>query len=455
MSSGKDSSTVLGKPGHRLEISYVPITKLKTPEDNPRDHTPRQIKQIARSMSAFGFISPIVIDPECNVIAGVGRVLAARRLGLTEAPTVSVNHLDEKQLKAFRIADNRLTENSTWNERLLGEQLKFLSDSELDFSIEVTGFEIGEIDVYIEGLTQESEQNDPADALPESTKLIPVTRTGDRWLLDDSVVLCADALNEGSYRELLGDQKAVMAFVDPPYNVPIENNVSGLGAIRHRDFGMACGEMSKQQFTEFLTRLFSLLARSSIDGSLHYIFMDWRHMSELLSAGEKTYSELQNLCIWTKNHTGMGAFYRSRHELIFVYKYGRAPHRNNIMLGKYGRDRTNVWSYPSPRTPSEEGNLLALHPTVKPVRMIADAIMDCTARGDIVLDACMGSGSTLLGAERTGRRCFGLEIDPHYVDTIVRRWQAYTRKQAVHAESGKFFNQLEAEAEEARSGGAS
>jgi DNA modification methylase len=330
---------------------------------------------------------------------------------------------------------------------MLGEQLKLLSDAELDFSVEVTGFTVGEIDVYIEGLTKESEQDDPVDALPETEDIISVTRPGDRWLLDESVVVCGDALKEESYRELLGDQKAVMVFVDPPYNVPIENNVSGLGAIQHRDFAMACGEMSKEQFTEFLTRLFSLLALSSVDGSLHYIMMDWRHMSEVLRAGEKAYSELENLCVWTKNHTGMGAFYRSRHELVFVYKSGRAQHRNNIMLGKYGRDRTNVWSYPSPRTPSEEGNLLALHPTVKPVRMIADAIMDCTARGDIVLDPCLGSGSTLLGVERTGRRCFGLEIDPQYVDKVIRRWQAYTGGQAVYAESGRSFNELKAEAE--------
>jgi DNA modification methylase len=241
------------------------------------------------------------------------------------------------------------------------------------------------------------------------------------------------------------DERAAMAFIDTPYNIVIENNVSGLGSVRHHDFAMACGEMSVAQFTDFLARVFFLLARYSLDGALHFICMDWRHLSEVLTAGGQVYIELKNLCVWTKNHTGMGAFYRSRHELIFVYKHGHAQHRNNIMLGKYGRDRTNVWNYPSPRTLSEEGNLLLIHPTAKSVRMIADAMLDCTARGDIVLDGFLGSGTTVIAAERTGRRCFGLELDPLYVDTIVRRWQAYTGEQARLASSGRSFDELEAE----------
>jgi hypothetical protein len=244
------------------------------------------------------------------------------------------------------------------------------------------------------------------------------------------------------------DEKGAMAFIDTPFNVPILGHVSGLGAIRHREFAMGCGEMTSDQFGSFITRIFSLLARYSLDGAIHFICMDWRHMTEVLTAGAQVYSELKNVCVWIKNHTGMGAFYRSRHELIFVYKHGRAPHRNNIMLGKYGRDRTNVWSYPSPRTLSEEGNLLGMHPTPKSVRMVADAILDCTSRGDIVLDGVLGSGTSVIAAERTGRRCFGLELDPLYVDTIVKRWQAYTGEQARLASSSKSFNELEAETEE-------
>ncbi len=238
-----------------------------------------------------------------------------------------------------------------------------------------------------------------------------------------------------------------MVVTDPPYNVPIARNVSGLGEIHHRDFAMASGEMKEAEFTEFLTKALSLHARQAAEGSLHFICMDWRHLGELLAAGKTVYTELKNLCVWVKNHTGMGAFYRSRHELVLVFKHGRAPHRNNIQLGQYGRDRTNVWAYPSPRTPSEEGNLLALHPTVKPVALVADAIMDCTARGDIVLDGFLGSGTSVIAAERTGRRCCGLEIDPQYVDTVVRRWQAFTGGEARHAISEHSFRELETRAE--------
>jgi DNA modification methylase len=236
-----------------------------------------------------------------------------------------------------------------------------------------------------------------------------------------------------------------MVFTDPPYNVPIQGNVSGSGAVRHRDFAMACGEMDEAQFTDFLTQACLLLGRYSTDGSLHFIFIDWRHIGELLAAGHSIYTELKNVCVWIKNHTGMGALYRSRHELIFAFKHGRSAHRNNILLGRYGRDRTNVWSYPSPRTASDEGNLLAFHPTVKPVRLVADAILDCTTRGDIVLDAFLGSGTSVIAAERVGRCCYGLELDPVYVDTTVRRWQAYTGDDARHALSGKLFNELAVE----------
>jgi len=246
------------------------------------------------------------------------------------------------------------------------------------------------------------------------------------------------------------NERAVMVFTDPPYNVPIHNNVSGQGSIQHRNFAMGSGEMDEAQFTSFLTQVCELLGRHSADGSIHFICMDWRHINELLSAGRSVYTELKNVCVWAKNHTGMGAFYRSRHELVFVYKYGRTSNRNNVLLGKYGRDRTNLWSYPGPRTPSEEGNLLALHPTVKPVRLVADAILDCSAPGEIVLDVFLGSGSSVIAAERVRRRCYGLELDPLYADTTVRRWQVYTGESARHASSGKTFNQLEVERAEER-----
>ena len=275
-----------------------------------------------------------------------------------------------------------------------------------------------------------------------------MTQVGDLWLLGSHRVLCGSALEEAAFGGLMQGEQAAMVFADPPYNVPIQGNVSGLGAVQHRDFAMASGEMDQAEYTAFLTKACSLLASYSVEGSLHFVFIDWRHLSELLAAGRQVYTELKNLCVWVKNHTGMGGFYRSRYELIFVFKAGRAAHRNNIQLGRYGRDRTNVWNYPSPRTPTEEGNLLALHPTVKPVALVADAIMDCSTRGDIVLDAFLGSGTTLIAAERTGRRCYGLELDPLYVDTVVRRWQTFTRERARRASDGCWFADLEGEAEE-------
>jgi DNA modification methylase len=431
----------------RVRVIYRPLSELKLDPKNPRSHSSRQVRQIARSIQTFGFNVPVLVDTNDKVIAGHGRILACQLLSWTEAPTIRLDHLSEAQARAFMIADNRLTENSVWDDRLLAEQLKELSELELDFSLESTGFEMGEIDLRIEGLSLDGhEQEDPADVLDAISPGPPVSRRGDLFVLGDRHrIYCGSALEEDSYTALMNTQRAAMVFTDPPYNVAIAGNVSGLGAIRHREFAMACGEMDEAQFSAFLSQTCSLLARYSLDGALHYIFMDWRHIGELLVAGRSVYTELKNVCTWIKNHTGMGAFYRSRHELIFVFKLGRAPHRNNVQLGKYGRDRTNVWNYPSPRTPSEEGNLLALHPTVKPVRLVADAILDCTARGDIVLDSFLGSGTTVIAAERTGRRCFGLELDPLYVDTIVRRWQAYTGESARHTSSGISFNELETE----------
>jgi DNA modification methylase len=248
----------------------------------------------------------------------------------------------------------------------------------------------------------------------------------------------------------MGEERAAMVVTDPPYNVPIDGHASGLGAIHHRPFPMASGEMDGAEFGAFLADAFRNLAAFSIDGSLHFICMDWRHVEELLAAGRAAYDELKNLCVWVKDNGGMGSLYRSQHELVFVFKHGRNGHRNNVQLGQYGRNRSNVWHYPGANSFSrrgEEGNLLALHPTVKPVAMVADAILDCSARGDIVLDAFLGSGTTLIAAERTGRRCYGLELDPAYVDTTVRRWQALTGGSARHGASGRSFDDLAREAE--------
>jgi DNA modification methylase len=434
----------------RLSITYVPTARLKLNPKNPRLHTEKQIQQIARSIETFGFNIPVAIDLNFTVIAGHGRVLAARFLGLSELPTISLEHLTETQLKAFMVADNRLAENSVWDDRLLAEQLRSLSEVELDFSLDVIGFEVGEIDVIIEGTAPDVEgENDPADALPETREGIQVSQAGDLWLLGRHRVYCGNSLNGSSYSALMDGRRADMVFTDPPYNVKIAGHATGLGAIQHKNFKMASGEMSESEFTDFLAQVFALLAFHGVDGSLHYVFMDWRHMREILAAGKQVYSELKNLCIWSKGCGGMGSLYRSAHELVFLFKNGNDGHRNNVQLGQFGRYRTNVWNYPGANSFSrttEEGNLLELHPTVKPVALVADAVMDCTARGDIVLDPFLGSGTTLVAAERTGRVCHGIELDPEYVDTAVRRWQAFTGLIAKHAVSGRTFNELEQEA---------
>jgi DNA modification methylase len=435
---------------HPINVFYHQLDELSLDPTNPRLHGPRQIRQIVQSIEAFGFNVPILVNSNSQVIAGHGRVLAARQLGMKGVPTIRLDHLTEAQAKAFLIADNRLTENSTWDERLLAEELRNLSVLDLDFSLEATGFAMGEIDLKIEGLTSPSENEDPADEVPTNTGPT-VSVLGDLWLLGRHRVYCGSALDDTSYVALMRDELAAAVFTDPPYNVPIAGNVSGLGAVRHRDFVMGSGEMDVAEFTAFLNCSCSLLARHSSDGSVHFVCMDWRHMRELLAAGREVYTELKNVCVWVKDNAGMGTLYRSQHELIFVFKHGRGAHRNNIRLGEYGRNRSNVWHYPGATSfagQRDEGNLSALHPTVKPVALVADALMDCTARSDIVLDAFLGSGTTVIAAERTGRRCYGVEIDPIYVDTIVRRWQAFTRGYARHGKSGRLFNECRAEKEE-------
>ena len=434
----------------RMLIVYCAIDQLKPDLAKPRRHSSKQIRQIANSIETFGFNVPILIDRDGQVIAGHGRLLACRLLGITEVPTLCLDHLTPAQARAFMIADNRLTEIAVWDDQLLAQQLKDLSLLGLDFNIEVTGFEMGEIDLRIASLDDPAQtEADPADVVPE-IPAIPLSKLGDMWLLHRHRLLCGSALDSAVFAALMGEERAATAFIDPPYNVRIDGHAGGLGAIHHRPFPMASGEMDRSQFTAFLGQAFRNLMAFSIDGSIHFVCMDWRHVEELLAAGREAYDELKNICVWVKDNAGMGSFYRSRHELVCVFKHGRNGHRNNIQLGQFGRNRSNVWHYPGANSfarYSEEGNLLALPPTVKPVAMVADAILDCSARGDIVLDAFLGSGTTLIAAERTGRRCHGMELDPGYVDTSVRRWQKLTGGSARHAASGRSFDDLAREAE--------
>jgi DNA modification methylase len=435
-----------------MSIVYRAIDQLKPDPNNARRHSKKQIRQIAHSIKAFGFNVPILIDRDENVIAGHGRLLACRELGMTVVATLCLDHLTPAQARAFMIADNRLSEIATWDDRLLAQQLKDLSLLGLDFTLELPGFEMAEIDLRIASLDDPPEHDDPADLVPEVPAGPPISKVGDVWQLHRHRVLCGSALDSAAFVVLMGEKRATMVFSDPPYNVPIDGHASGLGATHHRPFPMASGEMNRTEFTTFLGDAFRNLTAFSVNGSIHFICMDWRHLDELLTAGRDAYGELKNLCVWVKDNAGMGSLYRSQHELVFVFKHGRNGHRNNVQLGRFGRNRSNIWQYrraSSFARCGEEGNLLALHPTVKPVAMVADAILDCSARGDTVLDAFLGSGTTLIAAERTGRRCYGMELDSLYVDTIVRRWQALTGGSARHAAIGRSFDDLAREAEAA------
>jgi len=444
------------QPDRRVAVVYRSLRELRADPANPRVHSPRQIRQIAESIEVFGFNVPVLIDANLNVIAGHGRLKACELLGWSEVPTIVLDHLSSAQTRAFMLADNRLTEKSQWDDQLLGEQLHALSLLDLDFDLEVTGFDMGEIDFRIEQLTSTAEDQ-AAEQLPPLPPGPPVTCLGDTWLLGEQRVHCGSALEPSAFSTLMQGQRARAVFIDPPYNVPIAGNVSGLGTVKHGEFIMGSGEMSEAEYTSFLVKACSLHTQHSTDGALHFVCMDWRHLAELLAAGRAAHYKLENLCVWAKDTPAMGSFYRSQHELIFVFKHGHRPHRNNIRLGQYGRNRSNVWQYPGANSfsrTSEEGNLLALHATPKPVAMVADAIVDCTSRHDIVLDGFLGSGTTVIAAERTGRRCFGLELDPLFVDTIVRRWQAFTRMDARHATSGRSFKELMVEVNKNPRGGA-
>jgi DNA modification methylase len=420
-------------------IRRVPVGSLVARASNPRTHSIAQIRQIADSIREFGWTSPVLVDGDDRVIAGHGRLEAAKLLGLAEIPVLRIDHMTETQKRAYVIADNRLAENAGWDDNLLSVELQGLL--EMDFEVTLTGFATAEIDGLL--MAGSDDGPDARDELPEAETGFRVCEPGDLWILGKHRVLCADATRPESWKELMGGELAQMVFTDPPYNVPIGGHVSGLGANKHREFAMASGEMTEDQFTAFLKDVLGNLADHSSDGSIHYVCMDWAHLWELLSAGRAAYDDLKNICVWAKTNGGMGSLYRSQHEMVAVYKKGRAPHVNNVELGRHGRYRTNVWTYAGMNTfGAERDEALAMHPTVKPVKLVEDAILDCSDRGAIVTDAFLGSGTTLIAAENTGRRCFGLELDPLYVDLIIRRWQAMTGEEAVHAKSGLGFEVL-------------
>ena len=425
-----------------LSVVYRTVASLKPYFNNPRTHSKAQIRKIASSLREFGFTAPILVDDQDTIIAGHGRVQAAKLIGLEQVPTIRLSSLSPAQIRAYVIADNRLALDAGWNPEILKIELQnLIALDEIDISL--TGFETAELDLIL----IDDHEEDLNDDLAELTGPA-ITQPGDLWQLDGHRILCGDATLASSFVTLMEGKQAAVVFTDAPYNVAIHGHVSGKGRVRHDEFAMASGEMNKKEFQAFLTTVFTHLAHSSANGSVHYLCMDWRSMAELLAAGEKAYDKLLNVCVWSKDKGGMGSFYRSQHELIFLYRNGKQQHRNNIQLGRFGRNRTNVWQYPSASTLSRakgEENLLAMHPTVKPVALVADALLDSSARGEIVLDSFLGSGSTLLAAERIGRICYGMELEPRYVDLAIRRWQKHTGGRAIHGITGKAFDDLAAE----------
>jgi DNA modification methylase len=407
-----------------LQVVYKRPESLTPDPRNARTHPRRQIEQIVASIRAFGFTNPILTDPEGSLIAGHGRLRAAKEIGLAEVPVIELAGLSEAEQRALRLADNKIALNAGWDVEILKLELSDLSTSGFDIDLSLTGFSSGEIDVVLAG------SPDPDDEVIPAVPSEPRTRPGDIWQLGEHRIGCGDGRDVAFLQAIIGEgAKVDAAFLDPPYNVKINGHANARG--RHREFAMASGEMTTSAFRTFLAETLGACARVSRPGAVHFACMDWRHMDDVTASVAGIYDELLNICVWNKSNAGMGSLYRSKHEMVFVYRVPGAVHTNAVELGRHGRNRTNVWDYASVN--SMRGSRredLALHPTVKPVAMVADAICDVTRQGELVLDIFLGSGTSLIAAERTGRKFRGLDIDPAYVDVAIERWEQLTGQQA-------------------------
>ena len=423
-----------------LRVKYVKVDTLKPYPGNARLHSKKQITQIAASIRQFGFNNPVLIDSDGQIVAGHGRVAAAREIGMLKVPVVRLDHLSESEKRAYIIADNRLAELANWDRDILRIELQQLHELNLEFDVEITGFETSDLDLLLDG---DASPVDGADDIPPTPEGRPVTQPGDLWLLGDNHrLICADATSEASYLRTHGRQASSNGVFRSTLQRPDRRQCQWIGQDEACQFKMASGEMSAAQFTDFLRDAFRCMSAASEDGSIHYHCMDWRHIAELQAAGAAVYSELKNLIVWNKTNAGMGTFYRSKHELIFAFKNGTAPHTNNFRLGETGRYRSNVWDYPGVNTfGTNRDEELSLHPTVKPVALVADAIKDVTRRGEIVLDAFGGSGTTVIAAEKTKRHARLVELDPNYCDVICLRFAKFAGKSVIYAKTGQTFEE--------------
>ncbi len=426
---------------HSRELEYRKVAALKPHSKNVRTHPKKQLDRLAVSIREFGFTNPILIDDSDVILAGHARWQAAKEVGIRSVPVIVVRGLSDTKKRAYVLADNKIAELAGYDRAALAVELEELSSilAAEDLDLSVTGFDPAEIDSLLADFVDP--EVDPFDEVPQVSPTA-ITKKGDLWMMGDRHRLLCDDARRADYARLMRGDQAAMGFTDPPYNVPIPKTL-GRGRTKHRNFEMAAGEMSAPAFKNFLTEALSSAAAVSVDGALHYVCMDWRHIREMHDAGDAVYSEFKNLVVWAKTNAGQGSLYRSQHELIFVYKVGDGPHLNNIELGRHGRNRSNVWTYAGANT-FRAGRMddLAAHPTVKPVALVADAIRDASRRGDIVLDPFMGVGTTILAAERIGRRAYGIEIDPLYVDAAIRRWQAVTKNDAVLEATGQTFDEI-------------
>lgn len=426
-------------------MAVEPILRLRAPDElkrfkhNARTHPPKQIEQIVASIRRFGFTNPILVDEGGEIIAGHGRLLAAKAVGLEEVPTLMVSGLSRGEKAALRLADNKIALNSGWDRELLQLELSEIT-LETPEILDLIGFEVGEIDV----LMAQGGEDDPGDEVVPAVPLHPVTRSGDIWLAGPHRVGCGDAKDYGFVRTVVSIDAAA-AFMDHPYNQPARN-IGGKGRVQHRDFREASGEMTRAEFIQFLSVTIESAVAVSAPGAVHFLCMDHGHLDQLFEAAAPLYDARLNLCVWKKSNAGMGSLYRSHHELVAVYRVAGAPHRNNVELGRHGRNRTNVWEYASVNTfGGSRQQDLALHPTVKPAGLVADAIKDVTQRGETVLDLFLGSGTTLIAAERVGRVFAGLEIDPGYVDVALARWMEMTGDMPRLESTGRTYAEVQAD----------
>jgi DNA modification methylase len=430
----------VGLAVHELELAveWIAISEIRNSDRNARKHSDRQTHQIAESIKTFGFVVPIICNDRNVIVAGHGRLAAAKLLGMSKVPVIRLRHLDEEKIRALRLADNKIASNSGWDEELLAAELQELSVLELDFDLEVIGFSSGELDIILDGKT-DLDGADPADEVPEPEESA-VSRLGDLWLLGEHRLFCGSALEASSYEQVMAGEKARTVFTDLPYNVRIAGHVSGLGRVKHPDFKMGVGELSEPGYIDFSASSMGHMTDHLVEGGIFFSCIDWRHLYEMQVAVRRIGLTMLNLCVWDKGSGGMGSFYRSQHEFVLVLKKGTAPHQNLVELGRHGRYRTNVWSYPGLNS-FRAGRMqeLSIHPTCKPVPLVADAIRDCTRRGELVLDGFSGSGTTIIAAQKCGRRAAAIEIEPRYVDVAIRRWQKLTGQKALLGGTGHSF----------------